>query len=78
MGYRLETHIRPSGRVDQEYVFFGDPITTYGDTLGDICPGLNRDPAEDVIAGALIGAAIGAALDSFIASFRAARKARKS
>lgn len=78
MGYRLETRILPSGRVFQDYVFYGDPITTYGDTLEDMCPGLNRDPADDVIVGALIGAAIGGAISSLIDNIRAARKARKS
>jgi hypothetical protein len=78
MAYRLETRVLPSGRVVSDYVFYGEPITGYGDTLADMCPSLNRDPAEDVLAGALIGAAIGAAIGNFIDSYRAARKARKS
>lgn len=73
MSYRLETRITPSGRVYQDYVFYGDPVETYGDTLESMV-GHNESGIDSF----LVGAAIGAAIGSLIDNIRAARKARKS
>jgi hypothetical protein len=76
MSYRLETRITPSGRVYQDYVFYGDPVETYGDTLESMLD--NRPDYRPVVEYGLAGAAIGAAIGSLIDNIRAARKARKS